>query len=330
MEMLTINVNKFKITLYKWIPYVPSKNTYRTVYTRVEIPPLKTRENLEKDMEQAPVNEEISNKFSKLQETQTSLANMSKESKMNMLEDALNTKDKKEYLSVNTSVEDIPTYEPIHSHVAYVNNTILPSKKKKVEVEPSNVSSSSSSSYTAKEEGEHSTEEVKQENEEEEEEVPDLAEEDRKLVANINDGVQVVTQIIKENAKKHGIILEQTTIQLERWDMIRKNLTLFISRCGKFSFFKYAGIALSLGAMGYYVLRYQQLPLFNSLTRFLGTATTQAVASPVNISFTLPPTPTLPSLPNSTATLLEQFPLSGSIGLGLITGLLFALKLVKK
>lgn len=153
------------------------------------------------------------------------------------------------------------------------------------------------------------------------------------LVDEIDTAIRVGIETLDRSLRNRGVILERTEIMTQRWANIRIRFIEYLNSIenpGRIA--RYLGSGLAVGALGYYILRYQQLPNFGSLFRMFN-----GVSNPIgetvrttNISFTLPSTQSIPqAIP--TSTFLETLPSQVPTSFLLVGGCVLAiLKFLKK
>lgn len=209
-------------------------------------------------------------------------------------------------------------------------------EEKSKETEPNDEASSSSSSPISSQPI-IITENLEANNENTDSNNDVLDEEDRRLLERTEHIVRVGTEMLHENLNRNNITLQRTAEQTERWLNLKKRLAEYIKKSKGVlpRWTGYLAAGVSVGSMIFFITRYHQLPIFSLIQGTLGNIGTAATRTtdPISVNITLPPMtmPTqLPPLPQLPTNIFEQFPAASGMGFGLITGLLFVLKFLKK
>jgi hypothetical protein len=299
-----------------------NKILYRTVYSKTQFEPLVTgnNNNMNPPVE-SQTNQTTENLREMLQEY-----NDQKKSRVKQPTEIppTNTKEPMKETHTETSVETTQTYE-----VAYVS--IKGKAKEKPDSSVQESSQGSSSSHLNVETTPIVEDTVTPLNERELRH-NQLNEEDKAFCIRLDNTLRASIELLDANLRTHNINLQRTEEQRARWDNLQHRLVEYMNSLKRARWARYLGAATVVGTFAYYILRYQQLPLFNSVRRILGSAATIAPnAGNIAVNITLPPSPLPNNIPlPSYSTISEQFPLAGPISMGVCAGLLIALRFIKK
>ena len=153
----------------------------------------------------------------------------------------------------------------------------------------------------------------------------------------IDNIVRVGTEAVNARLIQNNIIIQRTEEQTRRWEGIRNSLAVFLLKLRAEQYWaRYLGGSIAIGSMICYIIYYRQLPSFGNIASFFVRSAQTASTNVAQAAQQAIPTGsfTAPSLNNTvdTTTVISSnnFPIFSFLLTGFSTGVLYAIKFLKK
>jgi hypothetical protein len=169
----------------------------------------------------------------------------------------------------------------------------------------------------------------------------------QRFTQGVNQLAALGVEVTGRNLQTHNINLQRTEEQTQRYENLTTRYIDYMRMVGNSRTAWYIGGATVIGALGWYIVRYQQLPFQSVFSRMLGGAATGGSSSIINavpnmgnvsVNITLPPSPipipTMPPIPTGTnitipSIVADNFPTISAMLPIFISGVLLALRFKK-